>query len=99
FADIRVEWMKARARADRWREELTLVDEEMRRVLAFCAWKANWWEARLVPVRDGGRGEISPALAEGLRAYALAQVARERKWESAWRRKWAAVRARAGLVL
>ncbi|KAJ7248281.1 hypothetical protein B0H12DRAFT_1235020 [Mycena haematopus] len=29
--DIRLEWTKARARADRWREELIFVEEEMRR--------------------------------------------------------------------
>ncbi|KAJ6459377.1 hypothetical protein C8R47DRAFT_1081340 [Mycena vitilis] len=47
--DIRVEWAKARARADRWQEELILLEEEMRRVLEFCSWKARWWEARVEP--------------------------------------------------
>ncbi|KAJ7669560.1 hypothetical protein DFH06DRAFT_1321616 [Mycena polygramma] len=97
--DIRVEWAKARARAGRWREELILVDEEMRRVLEFCAYKARWWEARLEPQRDPDRGEISPELAEGQRAYALAQIAREREWQATWEKKWAAVRERAKLVM
>ena len=31
--DIKLGWLKARARAHRWKEELILVDEEMRRCL------------------------------------------------------------------
>ncbi|KAJ7825807.1 hypothetical protein B0H14DRAFT_3088537 [Mycena olivaceomarginata] len=84
--DIRIEWTKARARADRWREELILLDEEMRRVLEFCEWKALWWDQRVDCDRD-----VAPALAEGLHAYALGQAARERAWQSAWRAKWGAV--------
>ncbi|KAJ7727865.1 hypothetical protein B0H14DRAFT_3518738 [Mycena olivaceomarginata] len=71
--DIRIEWTKARARADRWREELILLDEEMRRVLEFCEWKALWWDQRVDCDRD-----VAPALAERLHAYALGQAARER---------------------
>ncbi|KAJ7620525.1 hypothetical protein DFH06DRAFT_1341651 [Mycena polygramma] len=92
--DIRVEWLKARARADRWREELILVEEEMRRVIAFCHYRARWWAARL-----DSRPDADPELAEGLRAYALEQVHRELKWAEKWAAKWAAVRARAGLVV
>ncbi|KAJ7874256.1 hypothetical protein B0H13DRAFT_2348668 [Mycena leptocephala] len=81
--DIRVEWMKARARADRWREEIMLVDEEMRRVLDFCTWKANWWMERV-----NGREGVSEPLAEGLRAYALEQATRERAWATSWGAMW-----------
>ncbi|KAJ6461985.1 hypothetical protein C8R47DRAFT_993232 [Mycena vitilis] len=97
--DIKVEWMKARARAERWREEVILVEEEMRRTLAYCQWKGAWWMARVAPVRPETRRAIDPQLAEGLRAYALEQAARERKWEAAWSEKWAAVRQRGSLVL
>ncbi|KAF8191955.1 hypothetical protein K438DRAFT_1590633 [Mycena galopus ATCC 62051] len=61
---------------------------------AFCAWKARWWEAKVA-----ARPDVAPELAEGLRAYALLQVAREQAWESEWRRKWAAVRERAQMVM
>ncbi|KAJ6452203.1 hypothetical protein C8R45DRAFT_1057032 [Mycena sanguinolenta] len=87
-------WTKARARADHWREELILLEEEMRRVLQFCVWKKGWWEGKV----NCGR-EVSAELEEGLRAYALAQVARERMWESDWRIKWAGVRERAKTVM
>ncbi|KAJ7870848.1 hypothetical protein B0H13DRAFT_2236440 [Mycena leptocephala] len=83
--DIRVEWTKARARADRWREELVLLDEEMRRVLVYCEWKANWWDER-----RASRLEVSRELAEGLYAYAAEQAARERAWREKWSTKWRA---------
>ena len=42
FADaMRAEWAQTKARADRWSEEKQLVQEEMRRVLAYFQWKAN----------------------------------------------------------
>jgi hypothetical protein len=92
--DIRVEWTKARARADRWREELVLLDEEMRRVIVFCNWKAGWWDER-----RASRTGVSNELAEGLWAYAAEQAARERTWEEKWSTKWRAVRARAAAAL
>ncbi|KAJ7604326.1 hypothetical protein FB45DRAFT_769378 [Roridomyces roridus] len=88
--DIRMEWLKARARAHRWREDLLLLDEEMRRVLAFCQWKADWWDTQMT-----ARSVGSEALAEGLRAYAAEQAARERHWHTAWEEKWRLVRQRA----
>ncbi|KAJ7509946.1 hypothetical protein B0H11DRAFT_1900369 [Mycena galericulata] len=97
--DIRIEWTKSRARADRWKEEVILLEEEMRRVLEFCAWKARWWDQRVAPARGEGRAPITPELAEGLCAYALAQAARERAWGQVWAARWAAVRARATLVM
>ncbi|KAJ6479764.1 hypothetical protein C8R45DRAFT_1101208 [Mycena sanguinolenta] len=97
--DIRVEWVKARSRADRWREELILLEEEMRRVLEFCKWKEWWWRERLSPVRPDSHGPIDSVLAEGLRAYALEQANRERQWAQTWEGKWAAVRAQAALIV
>ncbi|KAF8122930.1 hypothetical protein K438DRAFT_1651868, partial [Mycena galopus ATCC 62051] len=93
--DIRIEWTKARARAERWREELLLLEEEMRRVLEFCAWKARWWDQRV----DSGRPGINPELAEGLRAYALEHAAQQRAWEVQWGKKWSAVREHARDVM
>ncbi|KAM6492909.1 hypothetical protein JOM56_011043 [Amanita muscaria] len=40
---MRVEWMKSRARKERWEEEVLLVEEEMRRVICYFEWKAGWW--------------------------------------------------------
>ncbi|KAG2006690.1 hypothetical protein CC2G_014446 [Coprinopsis cinerea AmutBmut pab1-1] len=44
--ELRVEWCKTRARAHRWQEECMLLQEEMRRVVAFWEWDAKRWETR-----------------------------------------------------
>jgi hypothetical protein len=44
---MRVEWAKAKARMTRWKEELLILQEEMRRVIAYHRWK-----------RLGGRIEV-----------------------------------------
>lgn len=66
---IRVEWTKTRARLMRWREELEIVKEEMRRVLAWFEWKAAWWETQAL-VRFVGELEI----VHGASAYARKQA-------------------------
>ena len=61
--------MKSKAHADRWDEEVQLVKEEMRRVLAFLEWKAVWW------TEEGGRDlAVRPDIADGIRAYAAKQA-------------------------
>jgi hypothetical protein len=87
---IRVEWVKAWARAERWREEVILLEEEMRRVLEFCQWKAGWWENQ--PSRRHTDLEM---LTEGLPAYATEQAETERMRAQLWAEKWAPVQARA----
>jgi hypothetical protein len=64
-----VEWTKSRARAARWSEEVTLVVEEMWRVLYFLEWKAAWWRSQ-GSHRDTGH----PELQEGLIAYSIKQA-------------------------
>jgi hypothetical protein len=64
--DLRIEFCKSKARADRWAEEVELLQEEMKRVKMFFETRASQWAAHskaVTPVND-------PALAEGLRAYA-----------------------------
>jgi hypothetical protein len=66
---MRVKWCKARARANRWLEEVELLQEEMRRVLAFFDWHAAWWKERATPKTWLGSVEN-----EGAVAYALRQA-------------------------
>jgi hypothetical protein len=97
FVALCVEWAKAKARADRWEEEVVLLDEEMRRVLAFCDWKNVWWKAQIVH-RTEGSGEgtvVSPELAEGLSAFAHEQAAMETALATSFAGKWRVVRERA----
>ncbi|PPR04511.1 hypothetical protein CVT24_013117 [Panaeolus cyanescens] len=65
---MRVEWVKSRARATRAKEEVLLLKEEMRRVVAFLGWKSHWWLNRV-----GMRSGLDKSLAEGLRAIAVKQ--------------------------
>ncbi|KAJ7027962.1 hypothetical protein C8F04DRAFT_1212258 [Mycena alexandri] len=80
---VRVEWSKAKARKERWEEEVELLREEMKRVLRFLRWRSVWWEAR-----RGSREQVSRELASGLDAYAARQAAVHRdiarKFKTAW---------------
>lgn len=50
---LRAEWCKARARARRWSEEVDLLLEEMRRVIAYHEWECARWTS-LVDTRFAG---------------------------------------------
>lgn len=68
---IRVEWTTAFARLERWTEEVELLREEMRRVVAFLEWKSKDWLAKV-----DVRGEnLAPGIRSGLNAYARKQAA------------------------
>jgi hypothetical protein len=65
---LRSEWAKSRARAARATEEVNLLREEMRRVLMFLPWKADWWMQRAA-----SRSVSDLSLSEGLQAYSMQQ--------------------------
>ncbi|KAJ7735423.1 hypothetical protein DFH07DRAFT_870763 [Mycena maculata] len=65
---LRMEWCKAWARTDRWREEVELLKEEVRRVPISLHHRAAWWLERQDVEAFGG------AHAEGVRAYATRQA-------------------------
>ena len=81
---LRVEWAKVMAWAARWEEDVVLLDEEMRRVLDFCKWKADWWTKQVLLCRG-----LGAPLAEGLHAYAAKQADMEQRIHLAWSTKWA----------
>ncbi|KAJ7506337.1 hypothetical protein B0H11DRAFT_2219665 [Mycena galericulata] len=54
----------------RWREEVDLLEEEMRRTGEFLAWRSNWWKDCI-----DQRGLEDGAQREGETAYALRQAA------------------------
>jgi len=67
---IRHEWMTCRARADRWREESDLLQEEMRRVIVFLEWKSDSWGEKV-----GSRlGSIAADIQHGVDSYARKQA-------------------------
>jgi hypothetical protein len=56
----------------RWSEELDLVLEEMRRVVAFMEWKSAWWidQGHL----RAGDSFLGPGESEGMMAYSMRQA-------------------------
>ncbi|KAH9846598.1 hypothetical protein C2E23DRAFT_872278 [Lenzites betulinus] len=68
---LRVEWLKSRARHMRWQEEIKLLPEEMRRVLATHRHEAEQWRAHSEAAKVISS---DPSLQEGLVAYALTQA-------------------------
>jgi hypothetical protein len=52
----------------RWSEEVVLLQEEMRRVLAFLRWQGHWWNEQ-----QSRYSNLPTAAEEGMRAYALRQ--------------------------
>ncbi|KAF9488152.1 hypothetical protein BDN71DRAFT_1499587 [Pleurotus eryngii] len=93
-ACLRVEWVKARARTDRWQEEVLLLEEEMRRAIAFCKWKAEYWDNAATT-----RCPDDINLREGIRAYTYRQAANERRRALQWKDKWQAIREHTRLVM
>ncbi|KAG1793052.1 uncharacterized protein HD556DRAFT_1215633, partial [Suillus plorans] len=83
FQCVRVEWCKARACAMRWAEEVELLHEEMRCVLKFFEWQANWW------VEQGDRRtEVDVECVEGIRAYATKQASIRRAFIDHFQTLW-----------
>ncbi|KAJ7429914.1 hypothetical protein B0H11DRAFT_2166673 [Mycena galericulata] len=86
---LRAEWCKARARALRWREELVMLDEEMRRTVVFGRWRADWWEEQT------GADPPTAEVGEGMAAYAAERAQTERQRADLLEAKWAAVQEKA----
>ncbi|PBK63610.1 hypothetical protein ARMSODRAFT_1023811 [Armillaria solidipes] len=80
---IKLEWLKSRARVNRWTEELALMVEEMRRVLVTLEKEAVSWEER-----RGGYAELTARASEGLAAYADRQAALLRQLASWFGTLW-----------
>ncbi|KAJ7801206.1 hypothetical protein B0H14DRAFT_3489894 [Mycena olivaceomarginata] len=84
---LRIEWCKAYARTRRWREEMLLVEEEVRRAGVTLEYRAREWEERAmaIPVGESQMQEWDRATdglapwtyerSEGAVAYALKQAA------------------------
>lgn len=71
-----------------------LLEEEMRRVIAYGRWKAAWWSQQ-----GERRPGLDDALTEALRAYAAEHEYLENSLADKVEAKWHDVRARAQSVL
>lgn len=83
---MRVEWGKTWARAQRWTEEVKLLQEEMRRVLVFLEWRAKWWRSKATC-----RDDIDAALASGLAAYSEKQAVILEGLEQSFAKIWSSI--------
>ncbi|KAJ7024475.1 hypothetical protein C8F04DRAFT_1192393 [Mycena alexandri] len=68
---LRIEWAKAYARSRRWKEEVMLLEEEMRRVIVTFEYNTSSWDARSQVIKVG---EVDELFAEGAIAYAIKQA-------------------------
>ncbi|GJF00432.1 CxC2 domain-containing protein [Phanerochaete sordida] len=80
---IRGEWLRARARPLRYKEEIVIVTEEQRRTIVTLYVEASEWAQR-ASIRDPD----CPVLREGLAAYAAEQAARLRGLAAHFKRLW-----------
>ncbi|RXW12428.1 hypothetical protein EST38_g13424 [Candolleomyces aberdarensis] len=89
---LRVEWVKSRARVQRWEEEFLLVQEEMRRSVVYLRWKADWWKGRAaLPAFK------ADDIAHGISAYAAKQAALCRQLAARFSQVWEPVLEKLGL--
>jgi hypothetical protein len=97
-----VEWCKAYSRANRWREELVLLEEEMRQTIEFGRHAEHQWTsqalARTAMLGDSSL-EVDAAVMEGARAYALEQADRERRTCTKLEADWGPLRVKASMYL
>ncbi|TFK81406.1 hypothetical protein K466DRAFT_502162 [Polyporus arcularius HHB13444] len=77
---LKVEWFKSRARTMRWKEEIVLLLEEMRRVLATHSYDEERWRAHAKTC-----AHQDPAIYEGMVAYALKQARIRRRMRAVFR--------------
>ncbi|KAL1658224.1 hypothetical protein GGF50DRAFT_67680 [Schizophyllum commune] len=91
---LRVEFLKSKARRDRDREEILLLLEEMRRVIASLDHDAQEWVQRA-----HARAGCDTALADGLCSYAMEQAALRSERAAVLDSKWENVRRAARLAL
>jgi hypothetical protein len=66
---LQVEWSKSQARMQRWEEEVVLIQEEMRRVITYHEWKAQWWRSQAARRTDADETKL-----HGVAAYAQKQA-------------------------
>ncbi|KAK7016376.1 hypothetical protein VNI00_018930 [Paramarasmius palmivorus] len=80
---LRVEYCKSYARVRRWREEVLLLQEEMRRCLKTLQWQEDWWNAR------ANMSSLTGPHRDGCSAYAYQQAAVKNKIAKRFVARWA----------
>lgn len=81
---LRAEWAKSKARTNRAREEVALLLEEMRHVLAFLEHSTRQWGDRIIQRASSA----DSALMEGLQSYANKQILLQQSLLASYRLLW-----------
>lgn len=79
---LQVEWCKSRARANRAKEEVLLLKEEMRRTLEFLKWRGRWWRSKPASWPE------TKELLEGVQAYAESQALLQENLHALFKKMW-----------
>ena len=87
---MRSEWAQTHARMCRWKEELLIIQEEMRRVLAFFEWRSTWWL-----YQANQRSYVELSIRSGIVAYAHKQSSLCLKMAA---RSWLPVMKKHGII-
>ncbi|KAF7310685.1 CxC2 domain-containing protein [Mycena chlorophos] len=80
---VRLDWVKSSERRERWKEEVAILREEMKRVMRSLSAIQREWTAKSL-----ARQTNDPALDSGLSAYALRQVHVHRRIGEGFFRQW-----------
>ena len=78
-----IKWAHARARTNRWTEEVTLLSEEMCRMLVYFVKRAEWWEKRATMCNG-----VDAPLSQGLCAYTFEHAEMYRSMGQAFWDTW-----------
>lgn len=82
---MRIEYAKSKARAERWAEEKILVQEEMRRTIAYMEWRATWWAEQ---ARKRHLEGLTYRTSCGIKAYAKKHETFYKVLAKGFARKW-----------
>lgn len=90
---MRTEWAQTRARMCWWNEELLMIQEEMRRVLAYFEWRSLWW------LEQGNRRTcLESSIQSGVVAYAHKQSTLCLQMDACCASHWLPVMKKHGIV-
>jgi hypothetical protein len=67
---LQVEWSKCHAQLQCWEEEVLIIQEEMRYVIIYHEWRAQWWQSQAVHWSDTDDAKLY----HGVTAYAEKQA-------------------------
>lgn len=91
FPALRIEFCRARARAQRWQEECLLVASEMVRAEKYFLWDAQRWEKRAEEAAVASKASVDPQLPK-LEQWKIREQIKTARGKSAYAYRQAALR-------